>query len=164
MSDPIALRALYAMRTRLQAIDGNSPYHTAAGSNIFIARATVDQTLLPCAIIFAGDETATASTGDAPPSGQSQAMRVQFDVTVEGHVAAAQSNTGEQLELVKADIKRALLLYATPKLTDGGLLIGPIAYLGATPLPRADGDVTESVQCRFRITYTEKFGDPDATR
>lgn len=164
MSDPIALRALYAMRTRLQAIDGNSPYNTAAGSNIFISRATVEPEQLPCLIIFAGDETAAPTTGEGVPSGQSQAMRIVLDVTVEGHIEAAQSNTGEQLEKIKADIKRALLRFAEPTLKDGLFAIGPLGYLGATPLPREDGDKTESVQCRFRVTYTEKFGDPDATK
>lgn len=164
MSDPIALRAIYAIRTRLQAIDGNSPYNTAAGSNIFISRATVDDSVLPCLIIFAGDETAAPSTGEGVASGQSQAMRIALDISVEGHIAAAQSNTGEQLEKIKADIKRALLRYAEPTLKDGLFAIGPIGYVGASPLPREDGDVTESVQCRFRVTYTEKFGDPDATK
>lgn len=164
MSDPIALRALYAIRTRLQAIDGNSPYNTAAGSNIFISRATVDDSVLPCLILWAGDETATASSGSAPAAGQSQAMRMSLDINVEGHVSAAQSNTGEQLEKIKADIKRALLLFDQPTLKDGLFPIGPLIYVGATPLPREDGDVTESVQCRFRVTYTEKFGDPDATK
>lgn len=164
MSDSIALRAIYAIRTRLQAINGSAPYNTAAGSNIFISRATVDDSVLPCLIIFAGDETAAPSTGEGVPSGQSQAMRMTLDISVEGHIAAAQSNTGEQLEKIKADIKRALLLYAEPTLKAGLFSIGPIGYVGASPLPREDGDVTESVQCRFRVTYTEKFGDPDATK
>ena len=72
--------------------------------------------------------------------------------------------TGEQLEEIKADIKRALMLFDEPTLKDGLFSIGPIGYLGSTPLPREDGAATESVQCRFRVTYTEKFGDPNATR
>lgn len=164
MSDPIALRAQYAMRTRLRAIDGNAPYNTAAGERVYLSRATVEEADLPCLILWAGDETAEASSGGGPAAGQTQAMRITLDVNVEGHIAAAQSNTGEQLEKIKADIKRALLRYAEPKLTDGLFAIGPLVYLGASPLPREDGAATEAVQCRFRVTYTEKFGDPDATR
>ena len=29
---------------------------------------------------------------------------------------------------------------------------------------RGDGNATESVQCRFQVVYTEKFGDPNATK
>lgn len=164
MTDSVALRAIYALRTRLEAIDGTGAYNTSAGGQIYIARGKVDQSVLPCLILVPGDETAAPTTGDGAPSGQSQAMRMSFEVNVEGHVTAEQSNTGEQLEYIKADIKRAVLLFDSPTLADGNFKIGPVGYLGSTPSPRDDGSQTESVQCRFRVTYTEKFGDPNATK
>ena len=145
MSDPIALRAQYAMRTRLRAIDGNAPYNTAAGERVYLSRATVEEADLPCLILWAGDETAEASSGGGPAAGQTQAMRITLDVNVEGHIAAAQSNTGEQLEKIKADIKRALLRFDEPKLMDGLQAIGLISYLGVSSFPREDGVVSEVV-------------------
>ncbi len=164
MTDSVALRAIYAIRTRLQAIDGNSPFNTAAGGTVLINRSTVEKADLPLVVIVPGDETVEPSSGGGFADGRSQAMKVQFDINVEGMVLAEQSNTGEQLEEIKADIKRAMLLFAEPTLKDGNFAIGPIAYLGSTPLAREDGAATESVQCRFRVIYTEKFGDPNATR
>lgn len=164
MTDSVALRAIYAMRTRLQAIDGNSPFNTAAGGTVLINRSVVEKGDLPLIVIVPGDETVEPSSGGGVADGRSQAVKVQFDVNVEGMVLAEQSNTGEQLEEIKADIKRALMLFDEPTLKDGLFSIGPIGYLGSTPLPREDGAATESVQCRFRVTYTEKFGDPNATR
>ncbi len=164
MTDSVALRAIYAIRTRLTAINGAAPFNTAAGARVYISRATIEKTDLPCLIIVPGDETVEPSSGGGIADGRSQAMRVQFDVNVEGIVAAEQSNTGEQLEEIKADIKRACLLFEQQTLKDDTFSIGPIGYLGSTPLPREDGAATESVQCRFRVTYTEKFGDPNATR
>lgn len=165
MTDSVALRAIYAIRQRLENIGGGAPYNTEAGQNVFISRATVDKTLLPCVIIVPGDETAAPTSGDGVPYGASQAMKIVFEIAVEGHIAAEQSNSGEQLEQLKADIKRALLKYDQPQLVypfNGN--IGPIGYIGSSPLPRGDGNATESVQCRFQVVYTEKFGDPNATK
>lgn len=164
MADSVALRAIYAIRTRLYAIDGTGSYNTAAGEQVFISRGKIDETVLPCLIIFPGEEVAAPSSGEGTPSGQSRAMKIAFDVSVEGHIEAGQANTGEQLEFLKADIKRAVLLFDEPTLTDSGFAIGPIGYLGSTPLPRENGSATEAVQCRFRVIYTERFGDPNATR
>jgi len=164
MADPIALRALYAFRTRLQAITGGSPYNTEAGQNVFIGAGTVDaESKLPCVVVVEGEETATQSVaggGQGVAAGQSSKLQIALAVNVEGYLAAAQSNTGEQQARLKADIKRAVM--DPGPLSHSGLNIGPIAYLGSEPFTREDGSNAEGVRVRFSVLYTEKWGDPDA--
>lgn len=161
----IAQEIIAAIQSRLMDIDGTGSYNTTAGDFIALSWQKIDPENVPCIFVLPGEESATASSGDGVPSGATSAMRIAWDIAVEGHVAANQSNTGEQLEMVKADIKRAMLRYTEPSLVNTvGKKLGVVGYLGSTPAPREEGAITESVQCRFRITYTEKYGDPDAYR
>ena len=164
MADPIALRVLYGFRDRLQAITGGAPYNTEAGQNVFIGAGTVDaESKIPCVVIVEGEETATqtaAGGGQGVAAGQSTKMQIALNVNVEGYLAAAQSNTGEQQAKLKADIKRAVM--GPGPIAHSGLTIGPLTYLGAEPFTREDGSNAEGVRVRFVATYTEKWGDPDA--
>lgn len=166
MADPISLRVLYAIRSRLQLITGGTPYNTTAGDNVVIGAASMDaESQLPCCVIREIEESATAAGPDnseiAPTDG-SRKMLVRLGVSVEGYAAGAQSNVGEIAAKLKADIKRAVM--SGGPLEHSGLRIGPISYGGAESMPREDGSNAEGVRVRFVATYTEKVGDPDALK
>jgi hypothetical protein len=166
MADPIALRILYAIRTRLYTILVADGFNTNAGENVLIGGSVVDaEEALPCVVIREGEETSLAAGPNGTqvtPTGGSTKMLTTLIVNVEGYVAAAQTSTGTVQAKLKADIKRAILTGLC--LREGGLDIAPVGYLGSEPFTRDDGGNGEGVRVRFSVTYTEKFGDPDALK
>lgn len=157
------VRLVNAIVARLAAINGVAPYETDVDARIYKARRTLDPVDLPCVIVWEGEEEATNSAGGSA-NGSTQSLKVALTVRVDGLVAADATNTGDELAKIKSDIKRAVLSFADPAITDGEGRIaqGGIEYLGATPLPREDGANVEGVQCTFRVNLLEGYGNPNA--
>lgn len=164
MADPLNLRAINALRTRLQAITVAGGYLTDAGLRVFHGRRQLDRSDMPCIVVFEGDETAAASSGVGEANGQSQSMSVRLPLIVEGYVEAEPTVEGPDLSRIKADIKAAALNFDAPALTDVDGVIGPLTYVGASPLLRADGTAVEGVQCTFAVRLIEGYGNPYASR
>lgn len=141
---------------RLELILVAGGYNTNAGQRVYRARASIAESEVPCIVVWVGEESGPGAT-----SGRSWTVRTEL--LIDGFVAANQSNTGQQLELLRADIKRALCTddrFSDPAGGNAGAVIG---YLGSKGSERVDGATYEGVTCRFALTYTEKKGDPDAS-
>lgn len=163
MSDPIALRAITAVATRLAAATGSSPYHFNLTNKIFLGLPTVQESEVPCAVIHAISETMTTADG-AVMAGQLSHGKTSLEIAVEIYVAATEANFMTQVERAKADVKRALFDYARPALSDAGGQIGPLAYLGSELIERDPGQSWCGVRINARAIYTESFGDPTKAR
>lgn len=157
------VRAIAAVVARLAAINGTAPYEIDLDGRVYKARRTIDAQDLPCVVVWEGEESATGTSG-ATANGMTQSLRVTLEVRIDGLVQADDTNTGDQLAKLKSDIKRAVLSYSDPALSDvdGRIAQGGIEYVGASPLARADGAETEGVQCVFRINLLEGYGNPNA--
>lgn len=164
MATPLNLRAVNAMIARLQLIAVANGYNTDAGATVLHGRRVLEPDQLPAIVVFEGDETATATPAGAPANGNTESMRIALELNVEGYTRALPTVEGPGLSLLKADIKRAALKYSESSLADVGGVIGPVTYLGAAPLIRADGTAVEGVAVRFSVALIEGYGNPDAAR
>jgi hypothetical protein len=166
MADPLNLRAVNALIARLQGITVAGGYNTNAGARVFHGRRNLEKAQLPAIVVFEGDETAVNSPGTsgAPPDGTTDSMLVSLTLVVEGYAVAEPTAEGPALSLLKADIKKAALVYDAPSLADVDGLIGKLAYSGANPLLRPDGSAVEGVQIQFTARLIEGYGNPYAAR
>lgn len=152
-------RVIEAILCRLREVRKANGYRTDAGLRVFDSVRSVAPNDLPCFVVWEGNESAQGDTG----SGSSASMTLDLTVTIEAHTKCDQDDTGKTLRAMKADAKKALL---TPMgaLRSSGVKVAAVAYSGAQPSPREDGDMAETVQITIVVTYPEGYGDPYAAR
>lgn len=158
MTMSIADRVLSVLVSRLSGITVASGYNTNAGLKVLRARRVLDTYELPAIVVW--------NDGEAPDggaSGASASMTMNMNITVDLHVLADQATTGADLELIRADAKRALLV-GRGGIADITGQIGTLTYVGADNQPRSDGQCTESVALHLIATYQEAYGDPTQSR
>ncbi len=151
---PISERAICEIVRRLSRISTSDGFETAAGQRVFRARAALDRESLPAAVVWEDGEQVPNG------SGASDAYDVTLTISVELHVLADQDDTGCQLGIAKADVKRAVLAKSKGALGDADGKIGAISYTGSRATPRQDGSQTESVTLTFAVAYREGYGNP----
>jgi hypothetical protein len=162
MTVSLSERALCVIASRLRAIRTDDGYSTNAGLNVLRARRKVNADECPAAVVWDLGETVNGESG---ASGNG-AMNIVMSVNVEAHAAANAEDTGEVLERVKADVKRAVMSASmNGGIEDDAGQIGVLTYKGAACFAREDGATTESITVQFSISITERYGDPTrATR
>lgn len=145
-------RTFCEIERRLRGVREADGYETDAGRNVFrsLRSVTVDDS--GTLVLWDGGES-TSSTPGGP-------VDVVLSVSVEGHVLADKCETGEALEAIKADVKRAVLALSSGGLSDAEGAIGNIRYTGAQPSPREEGSSSESLVLTFEVTYREGCGNP----
>ncbi len=156
MDYSIAERILRVVKKRLQLIRKDDGYSTNAGLHVFRARRTVKTDELPCASVWSGDESSTDKQ-------IYKKFNNQLSIAVDGLTFVDQDDTGEMLELLKADIKRAL--FGDSKnggITDENGLKAAMYFDGCTPSPREDGANTEGIRVNLVVLYPENVGDPSS--
>jgi len=155
MTAPVSIceRVIAVITTRLAAVNGAGNYNTAAGAKVFDSVRSLNESDLPCFVIFEGGETTNEG------SGNNTSMLVTIPIDIECHVAADQADTGKALRKIKADGKRALML-GVGHVKDATGKLGILEYKGSNVNPRADGSSSESVTLQFVASYKEGYGDP----
>lgn len=153
MSIPIAERALREIACRLRKISEADEFHTDAGKRVFRARRSLDMVQLPAIIVWAQAED---YRGDPNSSKTTTDLRVD----IEGYVPSEDDCTGTAMELIKADIKRAIFSEPHARLSDESSDIGPMQMDSAVSTARMDGGQAEIVRLSIRVTYIEGIGNP----
>lgn len=152
----VAHQIIDAIIARLQTIRVADGFNTDAGRQVYWARRHVDANSI---VVWRVDETPDDST-------QSR-MAQLLTLTVEGHVEAEQAETGQQLEYLLADIKKAVLVEGGVggrgiQASGGESLTNDVLLLSTTAAEREDGQTTEAVLVNLEIHFPEKYGDPYA--
>ncbi len=156
MTLPFNERVFRAVLDRLRDIRLSSDYNTDAGVSVFRSRRNVDGIDLPAVVLW--DDGESTSEG----SGNHGSMLIRQRILVVGLVGK-DGDPGEQVGLLKADIKRALLRDRGYLSDDDGKL-GEIEYTGTTTEPPPTGGSTEYTQVQCIVSYKERRGDPTNSR
>lgn len=159
MPTALSERALCEIQRRCKSIRIAGEFETDAGLNVFRARRKIPVDRLPAVVVWDQGEQVTNGAGNHA------AYTIALQVLVEIVVAADLDDTGHELEVAKADVKRAVLSGAAGALGDGprgdkNSKIGTIAYTGSVASPRDEGAESESVALTFTVTYLEGQGNP----
>lgn len=160
---PRSLRILQLLKLRLEAIDGTGDFFTSAGERVHLRRASYDgqHESLPALFLTrraGGDERSVFTSAD-------QSV-VNASFTVVGVLAEPQSGAepAEEVELLLADIIRALELKSDPYLRDpdtGKNLLKSEPTLSATAIdPPQDGMPVAGVQVDITCSYAHTYGEP----
>lgn len=148
---PISERAFAAIVELLRGITPANDHYLKP--TIYRSRRTIGQDCVPAVNVWDGGEEATDTGG--------RSIDIVQSVTVEIHATRDADDTGEQLGMLKADVKRALL--RNRRFEDDQDSIGALSYAGTTPPANPDpGAETEWLEMRFTVTYKEGRGDPAA--
>lgn len=153
MTLPLSERALCEIVCRLKKIRQADEYQTDAGRGVYRARRSVDQVELPAIVVWSQAED---YRGDANGNKTNTDLRVD----IEGYVPSDDETTGSAMELIKADIKRAIFSEPNGRLSDEAGDIGPIFMESAVSTARLDGGQSEIVRLSIRVTYVEGLGNP----
>lgn len=153
MNLPLSERALRAIVCRLRKIRQADEYQTDAGRGVYRARRSVDQVELPAIVVWAQAED---YRGDA----NSNKTNTDLRVDIEGYVPSDDETTGSAMELIKADIKRAIFSEPNGRLSDEAGDIGPMFMESVVSTARLDGGQSEIVRLSIRVTYVEGIGNP----
>lgn len=143
---------LEAFRTRLQAITTDAGFQTDAGKAVFLGEAPTFGPADPDAAIQIG-------VGDDVPI-SSQNTVVELPIEIAAIAKPDLDRPWEAIEAVIADIKTAVELADR---TLGGRLPGSWQAFRRGPtrtLPRDPGSTTVGAAVEYRVTYTEKWGQP----
>jgi hypothetical protein len=170
---PVALRVIDVVLSRLKEIKHENQYHTDAGNYIRFGDQAMDRLEQhgEGIAVFAGTETPQGDDGLAKTERCSLTMTIE----VQGHTCAKPEETGRRLELLKADIKRALFRGRTPAVgsmgrerwpgqerfaDSDGDIGGFLEYSGSQPFQREPGARVEAIVVTAIAHWIEKFGDP----
>lgn len=156
MSDPIALRVIYAIRDRLQLIDGAAPYTFDLSDSVSLGKQAIDEGQVPCAIVHAPTEVITSTDGEA--SGKGYSNKVTQAIEVEAYCDADSDDWLVQASLLLADLKRALR--CDTGLVESGQNIAAFSITGSEKLPPQDSLNYAGVRVSLSAYHTEKHGDP----
>jgi len=163
MAEPIQIRHLRAVKSRLSAISVANGYLTNAGENIYFGPRVHSKSNCPVINVVGGaDEPQKAA------SGGSRSMELRQVIYVDGFVEEFDDSEESGLagEEIKADIKQAVLDYNAQALTDAtdDDNLGSLEYAGAVPIEKADNSDVEGIRVTFYVINKEGFGNPYATR
>lgn len=150
-------RVFSALLERLQLISTARGYFTNAGSNVHRARGNLGLADLPAVVVWDDGEEPQGDTGKGSHTSMTLLQRIAVDI----HAEADTTDTGRIIGLIKADVKRACL-DARGLRDSSGTNLGVITYLGAVPLARPDGGISEAARVTLGIILKEAFGDPTA--
>lgn len=138
------------VESRIANIKVANGYATEIGSRIFRGRASLDESMMPCAVIVEGDDNVEAS--------QPSRAKIAQTYIVEGHVECDPDHPNDAAHGVIADIKRAIF--------SGDLTFGQncrkedVRYIGRNIATRPDGLAYVAASVRFSITYPEDLTNP----
>lgn len=153
MNLPLSERALREIACRLRRIRSADDFQTDAGRSVYRARRSLDQVELPAIVVWSQAE-------DFRADANSNKTATDLRVDVEGYVPADEETTGTAMELIKADIKRAIFSEPHAALSDEAGRIGTMAMESTVSTARLDGGQSEIVRLSIRITYVEGIGNP----
>jgi len=149
-----ALRSLYELETRLTDVRTANGYHTNAGARVFLGRTFLQQGDVPALTIRPGEDE-----GDVEVNASLYQETVAYEI--HGICEADPDRPFEAGHQLAADIRRAIYRARTVDFED---LDGTAARIepGGTVVNEADaGSSYCEVTVALRLTYTERFGEPD---
>jgi hypothetical protein len=146
-------RALRAIECRLRKIRQADEFQTDAGRQVFRARRSLDQLELPAIVVWSQAE-------DFRNEPSANKALTDLRVDVEGYVPSDDETTGEAMELIKADIKRAIFSEPNARLSDEAGDIGSMQMESTISTARLDGGQAEIVRVAIRVSYAEGIGNP----
>lgn len=152
MSLPISERALRAIVCRLKRIRRAGGFATDAGTTVVREGESVTSDSLPWLSVFDGGET--------PDAGEGNRAAMNMRLAVEVQAAFTPECDGTDLQLLKADVKRALFEAFGGKLNDDLGVIGALSYRGASSLNRQDGGDVALLRISLTVSYAEGWGNP----
>lgn len=151
----LSQRALCEIERRLRRVRTADGYESDAGLSVFSSRRSIDPEQLPALVVWDNGETSASNPGGP--------VRIAMTVLVEAHGPCDQADTGDVLQALKADVKRALLAKSNGALVDEESAprgFATIRYAGAQPSARDNGATSESIAMTFEVTYGEGCGNP----
>lgn len=150
---PLSERALREIVCRLRRIRLGDDYHTDAGRRVHRARRSLDQMELPAVVVWSQAE-------DFRNEASANKALTDLRVDVEGYVPSDDETTGEAMELIKADIKRAIFSEPNARLSDESGDIGTMQMESTISTARLDGGQAEIVRVAIKVSYPEGIGNP----
>lgn len=149
---PMTERVLRDIEARLCRIRRADGYFTDLGNQVLREEVSIDEDRLPAVSVWDGGEDVGQNQG----KGYALTLRV----VVEANVRAARTCTGTDLQLIKADIKRALLGDTGEGLRDELGKLGELFYTGAVRITREAGASMTGMQLSFEARMHEQRGAP----
>ncbi len=148
MADTIRETNIKAVLARLALITTANGYTTNIGAHVLRARKKIDDTELPCAVVWSGDESGEHKYGE---------LACKMTLKIEGIVAFGNDDPSVIGEKIMGDIKKNLL---DPAWTRSPDYIDALHYTGGAVETPDDGQITVGAAVSFELTHTEKLGDP----
>lgn len=153
MTLPITERIILATVAQLATINTSAGYSTTP-SAVLRSVSVVNEGEPPILVVWAITERSTGGN-------EGFSLQLELTLQIDAFVPANATTTGAALELIKADVKRALLsLSLATAINDASVKTDALRYTGSTASPRADGAGLEAVALTFTVAFREKFGDP----
>jgi hypothetical protein len=147
---PPSERVLQVIECRLQRIRRADGYHTDLGNSVLRERITLDEDQLPAIVVW--------ENGEQQPGTSAKAYVVAMAVEVEASLLAEPLDAATQIQLAKADIKRALISGPTQALADAHGKLGELIYTGARRSNRIEGGSTLGLVMSFEARFIEERG------
>lgn len=137
-----------AIADRIASITLVNGYATPIGTRVYRGKRRLDESAIPCAVIFEGD--------DAPADEQRSKAKIEAHFIIEGFTQCDPDNPNDAAHLVIADLKKAVF---GGDLSFGGK-VRDVRYLGRTIQPREDGMSTVAASVEITVTYVENLASP----
>jgi len=156
MATPIQLRALRALRVRLQQISIENGYLTNTGERIFAGRREIQRDQCPAACVVYGGNSLTQENG--------RSMALDHVVYVDHFVERYEDDelADEAISEQSTDIRKAALANNRALFDGDGESdkICLLRYVGSTPIEEGVSHEVEAQRVEFRIPMEEAYGDP----
>lgn len=161
MSLPLQIRALRALRARLEQIATEDGYLTDSGERVLMGPRFIEADQCPAILVIDGGDLAEEPTG----SGNSRSMKITQTVYLDCYARIEADSESESASAVRADAKQAALDYTAQALRDDdGVITGPVIYVGAEPIEQPEAADVEGFRLTLNWTLLEAYGDPSTTR
>lgn len=168
MTSPLQIRALRAIKARLEGISVDDGFHSNAGDAVMFGPRWPDESDCPCLLVIdGGDFPQPDSGGRSTSSGNHRSMTLAQTIYVDCFAIrySDPEDAGLAVSELRADVKRAALDYSAQALRDDdGVIGGALAYSGAEPIAAPDGSAVEAFRLTFIHTLQEAYGDPTIAR
>lgn len=149
---PLAERALRAVAARLKRIRRASGFATDAGLSVERETESASSDAAPLLIVL--------DAGETPESGEGNRAAMNMRLAVDVQAVLQPNCPGTDVQLLKADIKRALFEAFGGKLSDDLGAIGALSYRGAEVFNRQDGGEAALLRVSVTVSYAEGWGNP----